>query len=192
MKIIFILGGFLKKNRDGNYRSDKLSYLRVLAGYYFYKKLSEENKKNQIELIVSGGKGIYRKMPGIPSVAPVMKQELIELGINAKDIKVDKTDFTFPELVWLKKHISGKKAETFVITNAYHLPRIRTMINVLPELKKLKNRVELVPAEKIVAKFNKKMGPTINNLNKSLRMRKMIASEKRGINALKRSGYKFK
>lgn len=189
MKIIYILGGFLKKNRDGNYRSDKLSYLRVLAGYYLYKKLS---KKNKIRVIVSGGKGIYKDIPDVPPVAQVMSRELTKLGINFKEIKSDTTDFTYPELVWLKKYITDKLAEALIVSNSYHLPRVRTMMNLLPELKKIKGRVKLISAEKIVVKHNKKMGLKIKNLTKSPQIKKLIASEKKGVNDLKRGNYKFK
>lgn len=187
MKIVLILGGFLSKRRNGEYGSDRLSYLRVLAGYYLYKNLS---KKNKVELIVSGGKGIYEGIRGVPSVATVMKQELVMLGIKPKEVKIDETDFTYPELIWLKNRIGGKEA--FVVSNAYHLPRIRTMINFLPELKKLKTKAKLVSAEKTVLKFNNDMRPKINNLNKSPEMEKMIASEKKGIKDLKSGNYKFK
>lgn len=187
MKIIFILGGFLRRKNNGSYGSDQLSYLRVLAGYYLYKNLS---KKNKVKLIVSGGKGIYEEIRGVPPVAPVMKRELVMLGIRPKEIKIDKTDFTYPELVWLKNRIDGEEA--FVVSNTYHLPRIRTMINFLPELQKLKTKVKLVSAEKIVLKFNKKMRSKIHNLNKSPEMKKKITSEKKGVKALKSGNYKFK
>lgn len=187
MKTIFILGGFLSKKRDAKYASDRLSYLRVLAGYYLYEKTSGKDK---VELIVSGGKGIYRGIPGIPPVATVMKRELITLGIRPKEIKINKTDFTYPELFWLKKHIAGEKA--FIVSNAYHLPRIRTMIDLLPELAELKTRATPISAEKIVGKCNKKMRSKINNLNKSPEIKKIIASEKRGIKDLKNGNYKFK
>src|SRR3989338_5920025 len=132
MITIYILGGFLKKNRNGNYRSDWFSYLRVLAGYYLYKKLSEKDKT---ELVVSGGKGIYRGIPNVPPVATVMKQELVKLGVSQKEIKIDKTDFTYPELIWLKKYIVKKAGKAFIVSNAYHLPRIKMMIDILQELK---------------------------------------------------------
>lgn len=185
--IIFILGGFLRKKGDGSYGSDRISYIRVLAGYYLYKKLAENNK---VELIVSGGKGKYKGIRGVPPVATVMRQELVELGISSKEIKVDKTDFTYPEIIWLKKYIVGKETKTFIISSAYHFPRIRTMINLLPDLKKLKTTVKLVPAEKIVLKFNKKMGSEINNYNKSSEMKKLLASEKKGVRDLKNGKYK--
>lgn len=186
--IIFILGGFLRKRSDGSYGSDRISYIRVLAGYYLYKKLAENNK---VELIVSGGKGKYKGIRSIPLVATAMKQELIELGISSKEIKIDKTDFTYPELVWLKKYIVGKETETFIISSAYHFPRIRTMINLLPDLKKLKTTVKLVPAEKIVLKFSKKMRSEINNYIKGPEMKKLLVSEKKGIKDLKSGKYKF-
>lgn len=186
--IIFILGGFLRKRSDGSYGSDRISYMRILAGYYLYKKLAENNK---VELIVSGGKGIYKGIRGIPPVATIMRQELVELGISSKKIKVDKTDFTYPELIWLKKYIVGEKTETFIISSAYHFPRIKTMINLLPDLKKLKTMVKLVPAEKIVLKSSKKMGPEINNYINGPEMKKLLVSEKKGIKDLKSGKYKF-
>ncbi|MBI2676552.1 MAG: YdcF family protein [Candidatus Yanofskybacteria bacterium] len=188
MITIYILGGFLKKNRDGSYSSDGFSYLRVLAGYYLYKKLSEKDK---VELIVSGSRGIYRGIPDVPRVATVMKRELIKLGLDPKEIKTDKTDFTYKELVWLKKYIVKKAGKGFIVSNAYHLPRIKTMISLLPELKELKNIVKLVPAEKIAVKLNKKLKSRIKKDNKSFEMKRIIASEKKGIKALKEGKYKF-
>jgi len=111
-----------------------------LAGYYLYKKLSEKNK---IELIVSGSRGIYRGIPGVPRVATVMKRELVELGLDSKEIKIDKTDFTYNELVWLKRFLAKKGGKAFIVSNTYHLSRIKTMIALLPELKKLKKPLNL-------------------------------------------------
>src|SRR3989344_607074 len=150
MITIYILGGFLKKNSNGSYYSDQLSYLRVLAGYYLYKNLSEQNK---VALIVSGGRGIYRGTPGVPRVATIMKRELVELGLSPKEIKIDKTDFTYNELIWLKRFLAKKGGKAFIVSNTYHLPRIKTMIAFLPELKKLKKAGKLVSAEKTVIKF---------------------------------------
>jgi len=189
MKTIFILGGFLKKNRDGSYGSDRLSYLRVLAGYYLYKKSLE---KDRVELIVSGSRGIYRGIPGVPRVATVMKQELIELGLSPKEIKIDKTDFTYNELIWLKKYITKKGGKAFVVSNAYHLPRIKAMIDIMPELKKLKKDIKLISAEKTAIKFNKKLESEIKKADKGAEMKKMIASEKKGIRDLKKGNYKFR
>ena len=189
MKTIFILGGLLRKNRNGSYRSEQFSYIRILAGYYLYKNLS---KKNKTELVVSGGRGIYRGIPGVPLVATVMKRELVELGTSRKEIKVDKTDFTHPELVSLKKLLAKKGSEAFIISNTYHLPRIKTMIDILPELKKLKKIVKLVSAEKIAIKYNKNLENKINKDNEGSKMKKIIALEKKGIAALRSGNYKFK
>lgn len=189
MKIILILGGLLRKKRNGNYGSDRISYLRILAGYYVYKKLIE---KNEVELIVSGGKGIYKSISRIPPVATVMKQELVKLGLDPKKIKVDKTDFTYPELLSLQKHISQKETEALIISNAYHLPRIRIMIDLLPTLKNLKNKVKLISAEKAIIKYNKKFVSKIRTFQNNHRMKKITASEKKGIKELQTGNYIFK
>ena len=75
------MGGLLRKNPNGSFKTERFNYVRVLAGYYLYKKLS---KKNKVTLVVSGGKGIYKDIPGVPPVAKVMKNELIKLGLPQK------------------------------------------------------------------------------------------------------------
>src|SRR3989344_4887209 len=146
-KAIVILGGLLKKKSDGTWKTGKFNYLRVLAGYYFYKDLV---KSYPIKLIVSGGKDVYENMPNTPPVATVMKQELIKLGIPGKEIiEENKTSSTYRELIWLKK-LSGKSRKKFiVISNDYHLPRIKVMIDLIPELQTLKNNLVISSAEKI-------------------------------------------
>ena len=187
---IIILGGLLRKDRYGEYRTGKFNYIRVLAGYYLYKNLSIKNK---INLIVSGGRGIYKNILGVPPVAAVMKKELIRLGLPAKEIiEENKTASTYRELLWLKKFLDHKKEKVLVISNDYHLPRIRTMIAVIPELKKLKKYVELISAEKIAIKYNKKLKNIIVKSSKSPEMKRIIAKEKNGIKDLKSDNYKFR
>lgn len=190
MKTIFVLGGLLRKNRDGSYRTGKFNYIRVLAGYYLYKNLT---KRDNVKFIVSGGRGIYEKIPGIPPVAQVMKGELIKLGLRPDEVtEENETASTYQELVWLKKFINKKNGKVIIISNAYHLPRVKAMIEYLSEFRKLKNILTLASAEKIVIRFNPKLKVQINKFNSSPKMKRVIASEKKGIKDLKRGKYKFR
>jgi len=187
---IVILGGLLRKKRDGSWQTNRFNYLRVLAGYYLYRDMK---KNNTIKLIASGGKGIYEKTPGVPAVATVMKKELVKLGLLPKEIiEENKTTSTYQELVWITKLLDKNNGEIIVISNDYHLPRIKAMINLIPELKKLKKYVTLISAEKIVVKHDKALKNKINNQRKNPAMKKIIAKEKAGIQALKSGNYKFK
>jgi len=184
------LGGLLRKNPNGSFKTERFNYVRVLAGYYLYKKLS---KKNKVTLVVSGGKGIYKDIPGVPPVAKVMKNELIKLGLPQKKIlEENKTPSTYAELVWIKNFLIKKPDKVILVSNSYHLPRIKTMINYLPEFKGLGKNILLTSAEKVVIKFNNKLESKINRKLKSPKMKGVIANEQRGIRALKSDNYKFR
>ena len=82
-RTIVIFGGLMKKKSNGTWKTEDFNYLRVLAGYYLYQDMK---KGKNVKLIVSGGRGIYDKIPNVPAVATVMKKELIQLGLSAKEI----------------------------------------------------------------------------------------------------------
>lgn len=191
MKTIFVLGGLLSRNKDGTYRTQKLNYARVLAAYYLYKNLAG---KEPVKLIVSGGKGIYEKIPGVPPVAKVMKRELVKLGLHPSEIAEEsKTASTYKELIWLKKYTDKHPKEVIVaISNAYHLPRIKAMISYFPKLRKLKDVIKLQPAEKIAIKFNRKLKARLDKFNGSRKMKKVISLENKGTKDLKTGTYKIR
>ena len=188
--IIFIFGGLLRKNKDGGYKTERFNYVRVLAGYYLYKKLSLKYKPS---IIVSGGKGIYKNIPGVPPVAKVMKKELIQLGIPAKDIlKEERTPSTYYELIWIKKYLAKNPTKIITISNGYHLARIKAMMDYLPELSGLSKKIILTSAEKVVMKYNKKLKNKIKKDLKNPKIKKIITNEKGGIIDLKTGNYKFR
>lgn len=187
---IIILGGLLKKKSDGSWRTGKFNYIRVLAGYYLYGDLV---KKYPVKIIVSGGKGIYKDIPNVPAVATVMKEELIQLGIPEKEIvEENKTVSTYQELLWLKNLLSKNRRKIIVISNNYHLPRIKVMINLIPKLQVINNFLTLYSAEKIAIKYNKDLKSKLEKNLKDPKMKRIIAQEKKGIKALKSGNYKFK
>ncbi len=187
---IVILGGLLKKKSNNTWRTVKFNYIRVLAGYYLYRDIK---RGKAVKLIVSGGRGIYDKIPGVPPVATVMKKELIQLGLSAKEIiEENKTASTYRELIWLTKLLEKKFGKIIVISNSYHLPRIKVMVSVIPELKKLKKNLTLASAEKISMKYNKNLKNKIEKMARSSKMIKTVLLEKEGIKALKSGQYKFR
>ena len=157
----------MRKKPDGTWKTGDFNYLRVLAGYYLY---GDMKKNKAVRLIVSGGRGIYKKIPGVPAVATIMKQELI----------------------WLTKLVGKNSDKIIVVSNNYHLPRIKVMVDILPELKKLKKNLTLISAEKISVQHDKKLKNKIEKMAHDLRMRKFILFEKEGIKALKSGQYKFR
>ena len=81
--------------------------------------------------------------------------------------------------------------EIIIVSNGYHLPRIKVMLEVLLELKKLKKYIKLVSAEKIVIKHNKTLKNEVDNQQKHPAMKKIITKEKIGIKALRSGNYTY-
>jgi len=199
--VIAILGGGLKKEKNGIWRSTNFdegdnfgadgSRVRIIAGAYLY-------KNNLCDFIVaSGGKGQYKKNPEAPNISSVIKRELIELGIPSKKIiEEKKSNNTYEQLREFKKIIENKKIKKFkIISNKYHLPRIKAMIEIDNKLNGLfkKKIIKLESAEKIILKYDsKKWLSIINDAYSNRRMKEKIKLENQGLKDIKNGTYKFK
>lgn len=111
---IAILGGILKKNKsgwhttsfnEGNDFEGVGDRLRVIAGRYLYDKVIKNN--SDIFIIVSGGRGRLKSIKGVPTVAEVIKKELIELGVPSESImQEDDSGNTFEQLLFFREDYS--------------------------------------------------------------------------------------
>lgn len=195
--LIIIFGGGMKKNKDGTWQTRNYNQenrhgssgdrLRVLAGYYLY------NDSTNSLIVASGGKGTYKNISDAPPVSSVLKKELVELGIpKNKIIEENKSDSTYQELLWLKKFLTKEKyGEVKIISNKYHLPRIKIMAN-LPSIN-LAGKIKIISAEEILIKYDPKKWQKIIKLAYAHpKMKKRIALEKIGIKTLKSGNYKFR
>lgn len=190
---IIILGGGIIKNAKNQWHSTKFngpvfaSHLRVLAGYYLFKK------NPNIIIFSSGGKGYLKKNPEAPTVSRVIKNELIVLGVPTKSIQEEgRSNNTFQSIQEIKKIISAIKiGKIDIITNKYHLGRVRTFINQDVVLKKhlANGRIGLISAETIVRKHNPELKNKITKLYQSNKMKKVIDMEKTGINQIRNRTY---
>lgn len=189
------------QDKDGKWRTNRFSdrgdnfgisggRLRVVAGSLLY--------KNDISLfiIASGGKGQLKNIPHAPYISSIIKKELVDLKVSPnKIIEENKSHNTYQQLIELKKIISKYKlSEVIIISNKFHLPRIRALIGIDKELKKKldDNCIKFKSAEEILIKHNaKKWKKSINNAYKSEAMRKRIALEKKGEKDVKEGKYKF-
>lgn len=189
---IIILGGGLIKNRDDIWQTRNYNdgsgggeRIRVLAGYYLYKR------KEDGVIIASGGKGKKLHEPTTVTISSVIKKELMELGIpKQKIIEDNKSISTLEQLESIKKLINGY-SKISIISNKYHLPRIKTMIAYIPELKFLKNKVRIISGENTVIKYGPaKWRRVISATYKTRAMKKRIAQEKQGIKDIKFDNYR--
>jgi len=199
-KVIAILGGGLKKNKDGRWATtnygdagDKFGVLgdrlRIEAGALLYKK-----KRIKPLIVVSGGRG---KIKGMPVISAVMKNELIGLGIPKSEIILEsRSKSTYSQILLLKEMATKRKWQKIsILSNSWHLPRIKVMIKCLPELRALKkkSKTDFVGAEDLLLKYDKKSWQKVIQATiVSEDYKRRIALEKKGIKDLKSGNYRFK
>lgn len=168
--------------------------LRVVATSLLYK-----NDKSFL-IITSGGRGQLRNIPDVPSVSNVAKNELIKLDVHHKDIiEENKSNNTYQQLLELEKIIKRKDLQKIIIiSNKFHLPRIKAMIEYNCRLSKLKrmynnSRLKVKSAEGITLRYEPESWHNIiNRAYKSEEMKERIRLEQRGVKQIKRGIYKFK
>lgn len=190
---IVILGGGLVKDKNGQWRSTGFrgpvfaSHLRVFAGYYLF-------KKNPTSLIIaSGGTGYLKNIADAPPVAQIIKRELIAMGIPTKSIlEENSSNNTYQSLQKIKKLVLARKINKIdIVTNQYHLNRIRAFINQDTAMKKsLKyNKIKLIRAEATVQKYEPQLKNKIKTLYQSDKMKAVITLERAGIRQIKNGKY---
>jgi hypothetical protein len=204
-ELIVVLGGALRKMPGGKWRTTTYfegdnfglsgDRLRVIAANYLY----QDNQKRLF--MVSGGKGQYTGISGVPPVSEVLKEELIRFHIPPEQIFVEKkSGNTLEQLLALQNMV--KKDEVIgsiiILSNNHHLPRIRAFINNYPGLTKLNRllkigRLKLSGAERILLKVDPaRWKKVIDKAYTSSAMKKRKAIENRGIRQIKSGTYNFR
>jgi len=198
-EVILILGGILIKDknkwRTTNFNDQGDNYgalgdrLRVLAGNLLF-------QKNQESMIIgSGGRGQLKGTRGAPTVASVIKSELIELGVPKEKIIIeDKSGTTYEQLLFNIKNI--KKigvGKIIIISNRYHLPRIKALIKYKPRLQEFYGQnSELAEAEKVLILHNpQKWENKLASIYESQGLKDRISLEQKGIDDIKSGKYLY-
>ena len=199
MRAIAILGGGLIKHR-GKWRTigfmdsehpEKAggSKIRVLAGSILY-------KKSPRLIIASGGRNKFYKSIGSPNVSSVMRRELIDLKVRKQDIvESPRPKNTYQEIESLKTLVKTKGIESIsIISNRYHLPRIKALIRCGPgeKLHQL-TKIAFISAESVIMKYGtKKLKDTIKRAYEMKSMRDKVKLEIKGLREIRNGTYKFK
>ena len=205
---IIILSGFLKKDGKTGWRTTNFNEgknfkglgdrLRIVAGAHSYKEVTLKNPR--VVVLVSGGSGSLRKISDAPAVSDIMKKELIALHVpRIKIIKEKNSRNTFENLLESDKICAKRRwRSAIIISNEYHLPRIKTMIEYyadkMPHLASMffAGWLKLMPAEKICLSHDRqKWAIAIKKAYKSRVMKKRLQLEKQGVADIKKGGYKF-
>jgi len=204
-KFIVVLAAGVKK-KNGQWASTDFSaaedFLGAPGGKIRVLAVSIVHKKDPESLIIaSGGKGRDRNVLNIkhPPLSKILKRELVEAGIPSKKIiEENESDTTYQQLLNLQSIITKKKIKYLtIVSNEYHLPRIKAMIECGPKLgiaKKMlgKSEILLKSAEDIVMDYDpKSWRKNIKKIYRGKNMADLIFSEKRGVRQIKNKIYKF-
>lgn len=190
-KCLVILSGWAKKNKQGVWKtSGRLGdEFRITAAKYLW------DKNKDLFIVASGKKGGLSSVID-KSLAEIIYQELVSLGVDKKIIiKEPGSNNTQEQLARLPGLVKKYKFDNItIISNEWHLPRIKALIeHMVPELKKLfsKKIVKLLAAEKVLVKASpNKWTPRIQKIRSDKAFGLMASKEKRGIQDILNGRYK--
>lgn len=167
--------------------------LRVEATAQLYRNGGSTGTKT---VIVSGGRGTLPE--GAPVVADVLRKELIELGVSPSDIVEERESRnTYEQLLACVSLLPrGGRKHSLLISNRYHLPRIRAIVEYAPDLKQVKHRLKngtlvLLSAESVLA-GKKEWQVVIREAYKSEAMRERMLLEAKGVAEIQSGLYRYK
>src|SRR3989344_3732240 len=197
---IIVLGGGLIKGPDERWHTTRFEKgtkesggrLRVEAVFHLAK-----NEYPNAVVVVSGGWG--RKREGVedaPKLCDVIKSELIELGLSEdRIIEEANSNTTYEQIAELKK-LAMKRGfnKLILMTNDYHLERMKAFLEYIPEFRKLPGsyRIKLESAEQVLLRYDPGTWKNvIEEAYSSPELKDRIEKEKNGVEDVKAGGYKF-
>jgi hypothetical protein len=193
--VLIVLGGSARKN--GAWRTtlfeqegDRGDRLRVVASAHLYRK-----KRIKPLLIASGGRGMLPLES--PPVATILSKELGELGVPAKHIVTEARSGNTYEQLCECTPLLPELGEIALVSNEYHLPRVRALIEHRSELAVLKKlflngRLSLLSAEAVlIAADERKWKKDIEQWYRSPLVAEIVRKEKEGVSQITSGSYAF-
>ena len=153
-------------------------------------------RDKKTKIIALGGRGQLENIPDSPPVSEIIKDELVELGVKPEDVVCERNSGnTFRQLVELGKIVNKEKLKKIaLITNEWHFPRIRAMLEYNPVLTKqfFGCKILFTNAESILLKYDsEKWRKVIEVAHESDAMKKRIARESAGVKQIKEGTYNY-
>ena len=198
-KLIFVLGEYIAQSADGKWHTldeDDCDAFGIMYDRWRVEAAAVIGRAMNCRLIVSGGVSDQDGVDSDVTISSVMKRELVERGVPAEVIEEDSTSFnTYQQLVWLANYLVEKEAsEVFVVTNAYHIPRVKAFIAYAPDLALLRTALLFfVDCEAtLIAADAAKWCERIERAQAKPAFAERVALELRGAGRIERGEYPFK
>lgn len=203
IRTVAVLGGAITRDaRSGIWRTTRFNeggdnfgaqgdQLRVVAAAIQYKK-----NPDRTIVIVLGGKGQLRHVKGVEPLSAVLTRELVDLGVpKDKIIRESRSGTTYSQLVELQKIIRKMKLKDVqIISNRWHLPRIKATIDYGPKLEDFHKQasVRCVSAEAVVVRSGAGgWKRRVERAYASRQIRERIKVEREGVRQIKCGEYKY-
>ncbi len=165
---------------------------RVIATAILAKRYPE------VLLIASGGRG-YDVPAGTPedrpSLAEILRDEMADYGVPKERVMLEMaSSSTYQQIGQLERIINEKSLrKVLLVTNRYHVPRLRSMLDMkFPDLAKHAN-LELVSAEEVlISEEPQQWTKYINGEYQKPYMLARIAKEEQGVGQILSGTYQFR
>ncbi|OGY90204.1 MAG: hypothetical protein A3B30_04450 [Candidatus Komeilibacteria bacterium RIFCSPLOWO2_01_FULL_52_15] len=196
---LVIFGGGLSRDKSGEWHTTNFDEgdnhgvlgdrLRVLAG----RSLLTDDPDQLV--VVLGGLGQLAGT-GAPPVSEVLKKELIDLGVPRRQIITEKkSGTTYQQLQELKKIIRSRTlVDLLLITNAFHVKRVKMMIRLDPVLQRLllNGKMKVRSAEDVLIQKDSRWKKKIRAAYSTKFMKERIKKEEEGVRQLRSGKYLLK
>lgn len=198
-ELLCILGGGLIRDENGKWHTmeydkggDKFGFSndrwRVLAAAIHWK-----NNPGCV-ILASGGRGQYKSVKGAPTIASVIKSELIDFEVPENIISIeDNSNNTLEQLIEITRIAKKSNFKNIVLlTNEWHIPRVETFLKsrlYLPQEIGALN-VKTVSAEEILIEDNPyKWSGIVEEVKLREDYKKRIEMEKLGVEDIEKGVY---
>ncbi|MDO8676934.1 MAG: YdcF family protein [Candidatus Azambacteria bacterium] len=211
MNLIAVFGGWMEKDSNDIWHSTDFSDMKNHHGAPGSNLRAEAAailfNKNPDGLVAAfGGRGQLSNVPDAPTLAEVIKRELVALGVpEEKIIEEENSGTTYrqlQELMKIAEEVSAK--EITIVSNRYHLPRIQAMAECAPLTKDaaekfpaqgwsaLGRKINFVSAEEVlIEKKPEEWKAVIEKAYASAEMEELIKKEESGAKQIREGKYKF-
>ncbi len=177
---------------EDNARGAPGGKLRVVAAAILAKRYPEAM------IIASGGRG-YDLPEGTPedrpALAEILRDELADYGVSPDKVILETaSNSTYQQIGELERVIGEKQLKKILlVTNRYHLPRLKAMIDMkFPDLGKHAS-LELVSAEEVlILEDPHRWAGSIETAYQSEYMLARMANEQRGVEQICSGTYQFR
>jgi len=199
-RLIYVLGGDIAKDAmTGKWHTldendcDKFGIMydrwRVEAAAVLWRKLG-------YPVVVSGGESNREGVVAPVKISNVMASELTQLGVPSTAIAEDDTSFnSYQQLVSLRNFLADHETkEVFILTNEYHLPRVKAFIEYAPDLASLREAPLYFVAceDTLLAADKEKWQARIDKARAKPEWAARVALELRGAGRIAKGEYPFR